>query len=203
MMFRLWLMLVAGILHVGVAFGQITQSVVAVIPKCNAGVCPNGSPNPGCTIDADCDRGSVSPKSSAKVTRAGVLLVRLRGVRGPGPGGALITTDGILGSDDDFVVIANLADASPDRGTLRLGYPPFIFKTDLTNGAANLAIDLLALGAQLGDHALLSDVALWTPPGVPANCPGDNSPAAILARQGDGDCDLGNAFIGATGVELR
>ncbi len=145
---------------------------------CN--ICGAGSLLP-CDSDADCFRGGVSPKSKLQLSGSGQLKGSLSGV--VDSNGAAVTTDGIVGSADDYLLILFLNNVDGNTA-----FPSV--KVDFKNGKAKVAADLS--GYMVGDGPILvSFAALFTPPNVPAACPGTNSPADLLAREGDEDCGTG------------
>ena len=145
---------------------------------CN--ICGAGSLLP-CDSDADCFRGAVSPKSKVQLSGSGELKGSLIGV--VDSNGAAVTTDGVVGSADDYILFFSLNNVDGNTA-----FPSV--KVDFKNGKAKVAADLSAY--MIGDGPILvSFAALFTPPNVPAACPGTNSPADLSAREGDADCGTG------------
>jgi hypothetical protein len=96
-----------------------------------------------------------------------------------------VTSDGVVGSADDYILFLSLNNVDGNSA-----FPTV--KVDFKNGKAKVAADLSAYIIGEGP-ILVGFAALLTPPDVPAACPGTNSPADLLARQGDEDCGTGLA----------
>lgn len=133
-----------------------------------------------CGSNADCGYGLVSPSSSVQITGTGQVKISAKGVKGPG--GVPVTTDGIAGTADDYIVQVST-----------LGFPAnttLFLKLDLDQGNGKLTADISGQFAA-ADAALIPVVSLRRPPLVPADCPGTNSPADLASRGNDIDCDSG------------
>lgn len=153
---------------------------------CN--ICGAGSLLP-CDSDADCFAGGVSPKSKLQVSGSGEVKGSLSGV--VDGSGAAVTTDGVVGSADDYILFFSISNFN---GTTVF---PTV-KVDFKKGKAKVAADLSAY--IVGDGPIVVGfAALFTPPNVPAACPGANSAADVMAREGDPDCGTG-LVIAAMGL---
>ncbi|HXC53014.1 MAG TPA: hypothetical protein VN634_19160 [Candidatus Limnocylindrales bacterium] len=133
-----------------------------------------------CDTNADCIRGTVSPKSKVQISGNGRFKASLTGVTGAD--GQLLTTDGVLGSADDYLVVA-----------IFVGYDVYavpVMKIDFKGGKGKVDVDLG--NVITGDSPInVMSVILFTPPDVPADCPGTNSPEDLSARLNDADCANG------------
>jgi hypothetical protein len=164
--------------------------------------CQNGKPV-SCDSDDDCTAGSVDPRSKFSFGgRKGIVKASFRGVTDAA--GALVTTDGLEGTADDYVLIVRFTDCYYDdfvlcdQSTLDRGVA---LKVELTNGKGKLKVDLgPVLANYLGERSLrVRGAELRMPPTNPlATCPGDNSEMALTMRSYDG-C-VSEAMIGMAGI---
>jgi hypothetical protein len=160
--------------------GSCQEGGAACGTNSDCNICGAGSLLP-CDSDADCFRGAVSPKSKIQLSGSGELKGSLSGV--VDGNGAAVTTDGVVGSADDHLLLLVLNNVDGNTASLSV-------KVDFKNGKAKVAADLSAY--MVGEGPIVVTYALlFTPPNVPAACPGTNSPADLLAREGDEDCGTG------------
>ncbi|HXC52277.1 MAG TPA: hypothetical protein VN634_15440 [Candidatus Limnocylindrales bacterium] len=165
---------------------QMKASLVSAPLTCSAGACQvTGS---ACTTNADCGD-VISSKSKGQIAGTGIGKFTVKGV--VGAGGTPVTTDGIAGTDDDYVIGIL---ALPADGDVRFSS----LKLDLSNGAGSVTGDLSSLFTAAGGP-FAPIVVLTTPLPAPATCPGANSPAEIAARLDNNNCANGEQ-IGYGGI---
>ena len=166
--------------------GSCEESDAECTTNADCNLCDAGS-DTLCTTNTDCLAGTLSPRSKLKLTGAGQLTGTIKDARDRS--GAAITTDGIAGTADDYILGVQLY--SETRSALA------IVKVDFKNGKARLSADLRQVVA--GQQSVVVPlVALLAPPKVPSDCPGGNSAAEIEARSTENDCTDGLviAFVG-------
>lgn len=189
---------------------KLKQSLVPFTQTCsNTAVCSSGncsntglscttdsdcnvcslSSSVSCVVDADCNVGAPSPKSSVQLTGTGRARISVKGVHDAA--GLPLTSDGTIGSADDFIVYVFLAAPSgPSTG--------FFVKLDFANGNGKADVDFSGLLPAAGTP-FIPEIALATPPLDPAACPGTNSAADLAARSNDPDCGTGR-LLGLGGI---
>jgi hypothetical protein len=181
----------------------VRMTLVPVPAVCGSGAtCRNGKPG-ACTVDVDCDVGMLAPRS--KLSFSGKKLKVTASLSGvTDASGALVTTDGVSGSSDDYILtmhatICDWADV--------LGCTPteiltggVSLKVDLGKGKGKLKVDLSGLLSGLPDGLALAvhGAELRLPPTNPASCPGDNSSAGLSSRVNVAACQTG-ALVGMGG----
>lgn len=195
----------------GPAFAGVTKFSTTIVPlpntcdqtpACISGTCSSGlgacaadadchvctATGDHCSGDSDCSTPVVSPASKAQVLGTGVVKVSVRGVTGPG--GTPVTTDGIPGSSDDYVVDVQLANLA--------GKPKRIFvKMDLEDGKGTATADGSGVLPPEGTP-MIPFLELLGPPTDPSSCPGTNAPEDVVART-TGNCATGRS-IGSGGL---
>jgi hypothetical protein len=183
---------------------SVRMTLVPVPAVCGTGaVCRNGTPGV-CTVDADCNAGALAPKS--KLSLGGKKLqVKVSLVGVTDASGALVTTDGVAGSPDDYILTlhATICDWADLLGcsASEILTGGVALKVDLVKGKAKLKVDLSGLlggqpdGLALGIHG----AQLQLPPTNPGACPGDNSPTGLSARPNPTACETG-ALVGLGGI---
>ena len=153
-------------------------------------VCNTPSRN-ACASNADCALPAASSKSKVQLFGTGRLKVSIKGFRNTD--GSLITTDGIIGTADDYLLVMGLS-------TISASGQPTSIKLDFKNGKAAVDADVSALIS--GSLAVVTSAALMTPPPVADSCPGTNTPADIDARKNDEDC-LTGTILGRLGLVVE
>jgi hypothetical protein len=178
-----------GIGYAGVGSGgksSFKAFVPPVVDICDGGGCDvNGGV---CATNADCAFGALSAKSKLSLTGAGRLKVQLKKV---------VDAAGMDASGDYMVSFAllNLPSASLQFAGVKI---------TVAGGKGKADLDLSSIVAPAGDVVFLHTTnGLYTPPLVPADCPGTgNTAAEVLARGSDIDCFTGDK-IGAIGVAVE
>jgi hypothetical protein len=183
---------------------SVSMSLVTVPPLCQtlSGFCTNDQPDE-CTASADCSVGSVDPRSKFSFSaKKGVLKASLRGVQDGL--GTSVTTDGTLGTDDDYILLVHFTDCDyanalgcDDAAKLEQG---FALKVELRGGKAKLNVDLKTTleGFPAGRALRMRGAELRLPPTSPASCPGDNSAAGLASRSYE-SCQTG-PLLGFAGI---
>jgi hypothetical protein len=179
----------------------VSASVVPVPAVCGSGgACTNSQLGP-CATDAACDAGTLAP--SSKFSYSGKKLLVKATFRGVIDGvGMPVTTDGTLGTNDDYIVHMHITTCDwidnvlcTPENILAFGYP---LKLELKNGKGKLKVDLSGLPNPAGTPLNVRGADLRLPPTNPAMCQGDNSTAGIGSRT-VANCTTG-ALVGMTGV---
>lgn len=166
--------------------GHCTEGGASCATNSDCNICGVGSLLP-CATNADCFRGTLSPKSKLQLSGNGQLKITLKGVTDSA--GTPVTTDGVVGTADDYIVLVQLYGGAIATPTV---------KVDFKNGKGKVTADLSSMIT--GPTPVIVGLAfVYTAPSVPANCPGTNSPTDITARIGDNDCGTG-LWIGVMGV---
>jgi len=171
------------------------MSLVPIPPACGVGSCLNGAGT--CSVDADCNVGTLSPASTFQFTgKHRVLKVSISGATDAS--GKPLQTDGIPGTDDDYILAldANIRDSAEVLCPLS-GCPDalVVAKVDFKKGKARVTVDLSSLLVTTGRTFRLRGGTLRLPPTHPADCPGDNSAAGLTMRiDATGDCTTGAAL---------
>ena len=177
------------------------MTIVPVPPKCDLGECLNGGGS--CSIDADCNGGTLSAKSSLQFD--GKHLVLKASIKGATDRfGAPLQTDGIAGTADDYILEldGNRRDYT-DILCVAPGCPEamVVGKVDFKKGKAKVVVDISTFIPSVlnGSPFRLRGGSLRLPPRVPADCPGDNSAAGLTMRSGDVRNCVTGAVLGMGG----
>ena len=182
----------------------ISMTLVPVPATCQSLslVCTNGVEG-ACFSNSECAVGSLEPRSKLSFSgKKAVLKASLRGVQDAS--GMPVSTDGTLGTDDDYVLLINFTDCDyadvldcDDVAKLRQA---FALKVELKQGKAKLSVDLeTTLEAFPAGRALrMRGAELRLPTPTPGACPGDNSSAGIASRSFE-SCQTG-PLVGFTGI---
>ena len=175
------------------------MTIVPVPPKCSGTHCLNAAGT--CSVDADCNVGTLSAKSSFQFDgKHMVLKGTIKGATDAS--GTPLQTDGIAGTADDYILeldgnrrdyVETLCPVPGCPETL------VVAKVDFKKGKAKVALDISSLipAALNGNPFRIRGGSLRLPPPTPASCPGDNSAAGLMMR-GDSDCTTG-AVLGMGG----
>ena len=121
------------------------MTIVPVPPKCSLlGPMPKRAGS--CTIDADCNVGTLSAKSSFQFDGKHPLKATIKGATGPS--GAPLQTDGIAGTTDDYILEldANRRDYTDILCPVP-GCPEalVVAKVDFKKGKAKVALDISSI----------------------------------------------------------
>jgi hypothetical protein len=139
-----------------------------------------------CSTNADCDHGRIVGKSTASIRGDGTLKLKLNGVADLA--GVPVTTDGVLGTADDYIAYVPVLSYSGSW------FSDAQIKLDLNAGKVAGTYDISGVMPPAGAEVALTTVLLLTPPTNMANCPGGNSAEDIAARANDPDCRDGDFF---------
>ena len=181
-----------------VAGTSFRMSIVPLPPRCGRAQCLNGAG--ACTVDADCNVGTLKPTSAFQFT--GKHLVMKASITGAtDASGNPLQTDGIPGTADDYILEldANRRESVDELCPLS-GCPEAlaVAKVDFKKGKAKVTLDLSLLPAAPDGNAFrLRGGSLRLPPANPADCPGDNTAAGLMMRARS-DC-VGGAVLGMGG----
>ncbi|HYC57201.1 MAG TPA: hypothetical protein VEL28_19880 [Candidatus Binatia bacterium] len=163
----------------------------------DCGRCSNASVSTysdGCLQTSDCNAGSMSAKSKASISGAGKLSVKIKGVQDPA--GQPVTTDGTIGTDDDYIVVLTGVSFGTSA-EVSMG----VFKIELKNGNGKLTVEDGGAALSVPDGTnVLPIIALLAPATSAATCPGGNSAPEVAARTSDADCTSG-LTLGVLGIE--
>ncbi len=184
------------------------MTLVPVPPRCGefSNKCLNGAG--ACTVNAQCNVGALSSGSTFQLDgKKLVVKASLSGVTDAG--GLPVDTDGVSGTADDYILEIDLSDMDYADVLCPIGGCSNAFlavKVDLKKGKGKVNVDFSSLlDASFDGRALrVLGGSLRVPPKHPANCPGDNSPAGLALRAGDGlsECFTGGV-VGMGGIEIR
>jgi hypothetical protein len=184
---------------------EVRVNLVAVPPRCGGvGQCLNGAG--ACSGNAQCNMGSLSPKSLLTLDGK-TLVVKLNVTGATDSAGNPLETDGIAGTADDYILELDLSVADyvevlcPISGCS----PAFAaLKVDFKKGRARLTANLSSLFPMGADGRPLRVLggSLRRPPSNPTDCPGDNSAAGLASRTDFSGCFDG-AIVGMAGIEVR
>lgn len=165
--------------HAEAAGTSVRGNIVPIVDVCLVTNCDfTGDP---CSSNSDCYVGEVSPSSKFSLSGAGRLKVSVANI-----------VDG-AGNDGsgDYIFYAEISGSSVSTSRLMVKIP-------VVEGRGKVDIDVNTL---LGPNGLarIVQARVHAPPDVPADCPGDNSTAALASRANDFDCTTG-ATVGQAAV---
>lgn len=161
--------------------GSLKSNLVPFLEFCDAGLCKVNQ-DESCITNADCNFGTVSPKSKASLAADGRFKLNVSGVTDAG--GAPVTANYLM----------NLLPWGIGSAI------PALVEVPLIDGKAKVDVDLGSFLPAAGVTTWVQDPILLTPPAVPADCPSGNDPATIAARAIDPDCLVSVEGVGLVGV---
>jgi hypothetical protein len=162
---------------------SVRSNLVTIVPTCITGTCLLSAQS--CTTNADCSEGSISPKSKVSISGSGRVKITIASLLDAA--GMPVTTDGVVNTADDYIAAIVLQTYE--------GYEFGAFlKLDAKNGKSKLNADLASMLPPAGDSTIYG-MWIFTPPAVPADCPGTNDPADVAARSSDMDCYSGSRIF--------
>lgn len=159
---------------------KLRSGLAPIDDSCDGGIC-NWNFTQVCTTNADCEFGTVSPASKVSLSGDGILKLKVVGV----------TDAAGLPASGEYIYYVALG--------WDLDYETITIKVPLVDGKAVVEAEVGSFMGAAGSGVSIPGSTLFGPPTVPGDCPGDNSPGLIAARQpAVNDCTTGR-LLASTG----